>query len=107
MFFRLGRSLGVVCLWGSKDPAYRCYDPALPQQPAIRFSAILGDPIVASEESRSALSNWHWVFPTLHPIFQGRTNALDITNLKREKESKEKTQEERQRKKPDHNLLAL
>ena len=63
-----GEELGVVCLWGSTDPAYRCYDPALPQQLAIRFSAILGDPIVASEESRSALSNWHWVFPTLHYV---------------------------------------
>ena len=41
------------------------------------------------------------------PIFQGRTNVLDITNLKREKESKEKTQEEHQRKKKTPTITSL
>ena len=65
VFSKLWASGGVVCN-GAHGPLTMCYDPALPRQPAIPFSAILHGAIVRSWGIPYALPNWHWVFSTLH-----------------------------------------
>ena len=47
-----------------------CYDPALPRQPAIPFSAILRGAMVRPCRNPYALPNWQWVFSTLYKIHE-------------------------------------